>query len=761
MVAKPELVLSERLDDGGLSPILDLVPEAILAIDQARRIRYFNRRSEDTFGYTADEVLGQRLEILLPEGAREAHERSIEQFAAATAKSRDISARPSMRGRHKNGHEFALNSTVCRLEIDGVPYFAAVLHDIDGLKHTELALRQSEESYRELIETSIQGMLIQQNRRVVLVNRAFSTMVGYESGELLNMDIDDFRHPDDKAKIVESQATLAINGEYEIDDARAVRKDGTTIWLQIRARAVEWHGRPADLITAIDITKRKTAEEEARRQRQYLATTEKLANVGSWGRRMDTDESYWSDEFYRILGREPGSIKSDYHGFLACVHPDDRARMENRREIFFSNGEWFAEELRIVRPNGDVRSVIAQWEMLQVDNGRPIEIAGSLQDITERRKAELELRDSEKRFRAIAENTPLALVITRRGDGAILFANRWLEFILGVPPEQIVGRDMATFYWQPDDRKTWTQQLDQDVQIDNMPLQMRRADGQRIATQHFLRSVTYDGEDAILGVFEDITERLQLEERLRQSQKMEAAGQLIGGVAHDFNNLLAVIIGNLAHLQEDSAASKNIQGLAASALAAAERGAGLTHRLLAFARKQPLASEPVDLNALVEGMEDLLRRSLGSRLDIRTALDASHGICKIDAGQMENAILNLAINSRDAMGPGGKLTIGTSNLELETILQFDEEIVLPGPYVVLSVTDTGGGMSPDVKKKALDPFFTTKGVGQGSGLGLSMVYGFIRQSGGYLRLESELGQGTTITIMLPRLAPDQPSDTDG
>ncbi len=751
---KPNVALPKGLDSGGLSRLLDIVPEAILAINQRHQIRYFNKRAEDTFGYSAEEVLGQTLNILLPQITRDNHEHLIDRFAKAVDESQDVTWRPSMRGQHKSGREIPFDSTICRLEIDGELYFAAVLHDISSHKHTELALRQSEESYRELIETSIQGMLIQQDQHMVLVNRAFAAMTGYEISELLSMNVDDLRHPDDVAEIQKRQTRLGQIDEYEIDETRLVCKDGSIVWLQIRVRAVEWQGRPARLITAVDISQRKWAEEEARRQRRYLTTSERLASVGSWGRRMDTDEPFWSDEYYRILGIMPGSVKPGYPSFLTFVHPDDRARLDRQRNEFISNGKWFSKEIRIVRPNGDVRIAVAQWEMLQGDNGQPVEISGSMQDITDQRAAELGLRDSEKRFRDIAENTPLALVITRHGDGTILFANHRVEPILGVSAKQILGRDIKKFYWRPKDRKAWTLQLDQETQIDGKSLQMRRADGRRIVTRHFLRSAIYDGEAAILGAFEDITERLELEERLRQAQKMEAVGQLTGGIAHDFNNLLAVIIGNLALLQEDRTIGQNARDMAGSAQAAAERGAGLTHRLLAFARRQPLAPQSTDLNSLINGMDDLLRRSLGGNVKIHTALADHLHLCKIDTAQMENAVLNLTINGRDAMGPGGELSITTSNYEADKLLLFGEEVILPGRYVVLSVGDTGSGMSSDVMKQAIDPFFTTKKVGKGSGLGLSMVYGFIRQSGGYLRLESKPGQGTTISMLLPRVNPD-------
>lgn len=755
-VTRPDLEtdLPERLDDSGLGRLLDLMPEAILAIDQWQRVRYFNRRSEVIFGYSAEEVLGRPLNMLLPEGARQAHQRLVDRFADSVGERQDINWRPSMRGQHKDGSDIPFNSTICRLEIDGAQYFAAVLHDIGGLKHTELALRRSEESYRDLIETSAQGMLIQQDLRIVLANQALAVLTGYEIAELLSMGLDDLRHPDDRVTALNRHSAAVHFEEYENTEERLRRKDGTTVWVQVHSRDIERQGRPARLITAIDISDRKRAEEEASRQRRYAATAERLAKVGSWGWQSGVEQSFWSDEFLRILGIAPGGIKPGFQGFLEFVHPDDRTRIESQRKLFISSGEWASEEVRIVRPDGEIRTVILQWEMLRGDNGQPVEAGGSIQDVTELRTAEADLRDSEKRFRDIAENTPLALLITRRSNGTILFANDRVETVLGLPAAQILGQDIKQFYWQPKDREATTSELDQNVQIDYRPLHMRHSDGRRIATRHFLRAVTYDGEEAILGAFEDVTERLELEERLRHAQKMEAVGQLTGGIAHDFNNLLAVIMGNLALLQEDRTITDNIRDLATSALASAERGANLTHRLLAFARRQPLMPRPTNLNDLIEGMGDLLRHSLNANIKVHTCMEADLYSCEIDASQMENAILNLAINGRDAMASGGTLSISTRNLDTEKTLQYGEDTVRPGRYVGLAVSDTGDGMSGEVLRQALDPFFSTKEVGRGSGLGLSMVYGFIRQSGGYLRLESAPGQGTTISMLLPGIVAD-------
>lgn len=249
-----------------------------------------------------------------------------------------------------------------------------------------------------------------------------------------------------------------------------------------------------------------------------------------------------------------------------------------------------------------------------------------------------------------------------------------------------------------------------------------------------------------------IAEREQVEENLRQSQKMEAIGQLTGGIAHDFNNLLQIVTGNLKllgrNLPEDAS---RLRRAADNAMRGAERAAILTQRLLAFSRRQPLAPKPIDVNALVAGMSDLLRRSLGEPIEIETVLAGGLWRVEADPHQFENALLNLAVNARDAMPNGGKLTIETANTHLDEAYMRENVEVPVGQYVAICVTDTGAGMSKETMGRVFEPFFTTKEVGQGTGLGLSMVYGFVKQSGGNVKLYSEESQGTTVKLYLPRL----------
>ena len=270
-----------------------------------------------------------------------------------------------------------------------------------------------------------------------------------------------------------------------------------------------------------------------------------------------------------------------------------------------------------------------------------------------------------------------------------------------------------------------------------------------------------DAEGTIVGavsIVRDTTERHRLEEVLRQSQKMEAVGQLTGGIAHDFNNLLTVILGNLETVQRRLPHGEVRALRRFPAVRGAERAATLTQRLLAFSRRQPLAPRPLDPNRLVGGMSDLLLRVIGESVAVETVLARNIWRISADANQLESAILNLAVNARDAMPRGGKLTIATANATVEAEAGEADPELADGQYVMIAVSDTGQGMSPEIRAHAFEPFFTTKETGRGSGLGLSQVYGFVKQSGGHVMIGSEPGRGTTVRLYLPRLPADAATD---
>jgi PAS domain S-box-containing protein len=368
----------------------------------------------------------------------------------------------------------------------------------------------------------------------------------------------------------------------------------------------------------------------------------------------------------------------------------------------------------------------------------------------------LRLNESERQFRHLVESVVDYAIFMLDTNGFVTSWNLGAERIKGYAASEIVGQHFSVFYTEEDQK---------DGVPEHFLATARRAgrfeiEGLRVKKDgtRFWASVTinavYDTEGHLLGfakVTRDLTTRRDSEEQIRQMQKMDAVGQLTGGIAHDFNNMLLVIGGNVESLQRrlprDDATT---QRLLSAASRGVERAATLTHRLLAYSRRQPLDPKLIELNRLIIGMSDLLVRTLGAQIRVESVLSAGLWPISADANQIENAILNLALNSRDAMPEGGKLTVETANTSLDEVYARSNPEVVAGQYVMVAVSDTGVGMAPDIVENAFEPFFTTKSRGEGTGLGLSQVYGFIKQSGGHLKIYSEPGDGTTVRLYLPR-----------
>jgi PAS domain S-box-containing protein len=366
------------------------------------------------------------------------------------------------------------------------------------------------------------------------------------------------------------------------------------------------------------------------------------------------------------------------------------------------------------------------------------------------------LHESERQFRYLVESVADYAIFLLNTEGVVISWNAGAERIKGYTAAEIIGQHFSTFYPAED----------RDSGLPGVALTTARRAGRfemegwrvRKGGERFWASVTinavHDEHGHLIGfakVTRDLTERRAMEDQLRQMQKMEAIGQLTGGIAHDFNNMLQVIGGNIETLQRRIGhEDPHAQRLITAALHGAERASTLTHRLLAYSRRQPLDPKPLDLNRLIIGMSDLLTRTLGERIKVESVLSGGLWQVLADPNQVENAVLNLAVNARDAMPDGGKLTVETANTHLDEAYAHAHAEVTAGHYVMLAVSDTGIGMTADVIDKAFEPFFTTKKLGEGTGLGLSQVYGFVKQSGGHIKIYSEPGDGTTVRIYFPR-----------
>ena len=406
-----------------------------------------------------------------------------------------------------------------------------------------------------------------------------------------------------------------------------------------------------------------------------------------------------------------------------------------------------AGELRRFR---DVRAPLLD------EQGKVSGLVGISEDITERMAAERELR----RLKTTLDMTKDSVFIFDPSTLRFTYINQGAMDQVGFSREELLDMtllDILPSFDAPRFRQLIAPLVKGVSASVTLETVARRMQHWQMPAELTLQFITPPGESPhFIAVVRDISERRAIEEQLRQAQKMEAVGQLTGGIAHNFNNLLAIIIGNLQFLTEEIAARAAALELAQNALGAAERGAVLTQHLLAFSRRQPLQPVPVNMNTAITEISELLRGTLGEHIEVETVLAGGIWPTQVDLHQLESAILNLALNARDAMPQGGKLTIETGNARLDEEYAANHAEVAPGQYVLLAVSDTGPGMTPEVMRRAFDPFFTTKDVGDGRGLGLSMAYGFVKQSKGHVKIYSELGRGTTVKIYLPRSLPYGP-----
>lgn len=505
-----------------------------------------------------------------------------------------------------------------------------------------------------------------------------------------------------------------------------------------------------------EATQRASAEAALREEEERFRTVARATADTVWDWNLETDEVWWNEGMQTVFGYRPGDIEPDSRSFRTRIHPEQaKSVMESlARALDPNQADDWSGEYRFLRSNGSYADVEVRGFVIRNERGDPVRVVGAMNDVTE-------IREHEKRLEQQAALLDKAqdAIIVRNVEGIIRYWNRSAERIYGWSAQEAVGRNKLELL-KPDqeafeaatrtllDTGEWFGQLVH-----------HRKDGSKLTVEASWSLVTGDdgSPEAVLCIDTDITERLALEEQLRQSQRLEAVGQLTGGVAHDFNNLLTVILGNAELMADQLEDNSRLYKLADMTRAAAMRGAELTHRLLAFARRQALEPKIVDVNQLVIGMEGLLRRALPENIDIEVMQSEELWAAFVDPAQLESVLLNLALNAKDAMPEGGQLTIETGNARLDEAYAEHHAEVAPGRYVMVAVSDTGIGIPAESLERVFDPFYTTKEKGKGTGLGLSMAYGFAKQSGGHIKIYSEPGQGTTVKLYLPRA--NRPGET--
>jgi two-component system cell cycle sensor histidine kinase/response regulator CckA len=527
----------------------------------------------------------------------------------------------------------------------------------------------------------------------------------------------------------------------------AIGEDDSANALRAGARDFVSKGHLTRLVSAVDREldqveqrgKQRDDEQALSQSQQRLRLALAAGGMGSWEWDLATDRLHWSEELECLFGLEPGAFGGTYAEFIGLVHPADRELVRASIEEAIGHDSP-AVVYRAQWPDGTVRWHERKSQRTRDESGGSSQVmAGVTFDVTEREEAAQTLRASEDRFRLIAEHAR-DLIALLDADGRYRYLSPSCESLLGYPDGALLGTIAAKLI-HPDDWPTgWSWGSGK-----LREMRMRKVDGSWLWVEGSSCEITGRAESQFAVIVRDISERKAaevarelLEDELRHSQKMEAVGLLAGGIAHDFNNLLTVISGYteilLRRLGREAEGSKEIGEVSK----AAERAARLTRQLLAYSRKQVLEARALDLNALVTETHAMLARVIGDNIECSTALTEDLGNISADEGQIEQIVVNLVVNARDAMPEGGTLLLETRN-----VTRAD------GEYAVLAVTDTGVGMSAATVARIFEPFYTTKERGAGTGLGLSTVYGIVKQSGGQIEVESEPGIGTTFRVFLP------------
>lgn len=616
------------LDRHVLSTALEATPNAVIITDSAGIIRWTNPAFSQLTGYASSEACGQTPR-LLKSGE---HGLPFYQKLWSTI----LSGAPwtgEVVNRRKNGTLYAGRQTITpvRNGSNEITHFIAFTHDITEHKRVQDALKRSEERFRSLVETTSDWIWeVDEQGKYTYVSPRVQEILGYRPEELVGKTPFELM-PAEEAQRVKEVFTgySALKLPFAAVENVNLHKNGSTVVLE--TSAVPFSDERGALLgyrgIDRDITIRRQKEAALRESEARLKRAQRIARLGGWELDLRTGALTWSDEVYRILGVSTESFTPTRATFLELVHPEDRERVQAAVRDALSARAPYRIDHRIVRPTGEQRYV--------------------------REYAELVLEADE-------------------------------------------------------------------------PVRM-------------------------LGAVQDITEHRSIEEQLRQAQKMEAVGRLAGGVAHDFNNLLTVIHGYADVVFNGLEEESPLRSAVGEIRTAGIRAAALTRQLLAFSRRAVPSWQHLNVNETVAEIEKMLRRLIGEDIELRTRFDPALGIARADPNHIEQVIMNLAVNARDAMPKGGTLTIETRNVELDAAYAAQHADVQPGRYVLLSVSDTGIGMSKEVMDHLFEPFFTTKPEGRGTGLGLSIVYGIVRQSHGHVRPYSEPGHGTTICVYLPRV----------
>ena len=758
-------------------------PLAIVALDLERRVQMCNPAFERLFGYSAEELQGRVLDSFLAPSDRQGEMLDLMERAFDGEIVRAQSKR-----RRRDG-------SLVDVRIIGVPLVVSgkltgafgMYEDITEQRRAEEAQRRAERKYERVFDSAVEGFFESTPEgRFLKVNPAMARIAGYRSPAEMIHAINDtgaqlYADGQERQQILRR---LDEQGVVEGYECRMVRKGGSTIWVSLNARALrDSNGKIISHDgTAEDITRRKRSELERQVTTDIVRAVSITDNLDDLLRRIHSalTEVLDADNCFVAL-HDPATGLFHFPFFVDKFDPPPPPQRLDRSctAYVFRSGRAASipqEEFTHLVDSGEVELVgtpSASWlgvplqtpsstiGVLVVQNyhrenayeERDLQflssVGGQIALAIERKRSEERVRESEARLRVLVEQLPAVLWTVDRNFCFTSALGQGLAQ-LGLKPNQIVGMSLTEYFGTEDPSFQPISAHRRAIAGERVAFSLEWKDNSYACHVEPLRDSTGRVQGAICMSL-DVTDRKKLEEQFRQAQKMEAVGRLAGGIAHDFNNLLMVIQGYADLLSERLPAGESLRRNAEQIQAAAQRAAALTRQLLAFSRKQILAPKVLNVNSVVAEMEKMLRRVIGEDIELQTVPTDDLWLVKADRSQIEQVIMNLAVNARDAMPHGGRLTIETANVEFDSAVSKAAAAIGPGKYVMLAVTDNGIGMDEKTQAHIFEPFFTTKEKGKGTGLGLATVYGVVKQSGGYVWVYSEPGHGTTFKIYLPQI----------
>lgn len=559
-------------------------------------------------------------------------------------------------------------------------------------------------------------------------------LIGKTDHDLFPKEIADRLRENDR-KVVEGGVPVSLEEEV-------VEPDGLMhTYITVKFPIPGYKGAICGIAT--DITGRKRTEEKLKKSTERLKEAQQIARIGNWDWDIANNTLFWSDEIYRIFGLKPNEFGATYEAFLKSVHPEDRESVMNAVNDAHQSGAPYSIDHRVVLPDGSVRIVHEDGRVILSDDGAPVRMAGTVQDITGQRLAEEKLRESEKKFRNLTENIPIGISITAE-DGTILEANPALWKIFGCDSrEEFQRHKIQDFYVDPAERKRFIVTVKERGMVKDMEVRVKRKDRTEFpGALTALAQSKGGGEMQIISIFQDITERKKTEAELLKAQKLESIGALAGGIAHDFNNILLGVLGNVTIAKNYLPEGERVYSLLTEVEKAADRAKNLTRQLLTFSRGGEPVKEVAPIAALVKDSAALVLREsgTGSSFDIPSDL----WMVEMDEGQMSQVMNNIVLNAEQAMDGKGVIEISVKNIAVTP----DEGLpAAGGDYVRITVEDSGHGIPERLLNRIFDPFFTTRQ--KASGLGLAVSYSIVKKHNGFIQVSSVEGKGSVFQVYLP------------